>query len=125
MVGLVASLALGLVFLVAGGSKIAAGPSWPRQAVDLGVPRPFALALPWWELVVGATLAAQVAPLVGGIAALVTLVVFTVALVARLAQGQRPACACFGAWSASPIGWRHVARNAGFAALAIVVISSH
>ena len=87
MVGLFASLALGAVFLLAGGSKIAAGAAWPRQAAELGAPRP-------------------------------------VALVLRLAQGRRPPCACFGAWSATPIGWGHVARNAVFAAFAAVAIAA-
>ena len=122
MVGAVASLALGAVFLVAGGSKIAAGPAWPRQAAELGAPRPLALVLPWWELAVGAVLVVQLATRTVGVLALLSLLGFTAALVVRLAQGRHPACACFGAWSATPIGWRHVARNAGFVAIAVVVV---
>lgn len=122
MVGVVASLALGAVFLVAGGSKIAAGPLWPRQAAELGAPRSLALVLPWWELAVGGVLVVQFATRTVGVLALLSLLGFTAALVVRLAQGRRPTCACFGAWSATPIGWRHVVRNAAFVAIAVVVI---
>ena len=79
----VASILLGLAFLVAGGSKLAAGPSWPRQAEGLGAPSVVVPLLPWFELVLGAVL---------------------------------------GAWSATPLGWGHVARNAALAALGVVVL---
>jgi hypothetical protein len=123
VIGVAASLALGAVFLLAGGSKIASGRAWLTQAADLGAPRPVATALPWWELVVGGVLVAQIARPIAGAAALATLGAFTALLVVRLAQGRRPPCACFGAWSATPIGWRHVVRNAVFAALAVLVIA--
>jgi hypothetical protein len=50
------------------------------------------------------------------------LLAFTSLLILRLSQGRRPPCACFGAWSAKPIGWRDVARNTAFLALASLII---
>ena len=117
-VGLVASILLGMVFIVSGGSKIAAGPAWPEQAAGLGTPMMVVPALPWIEIVLGAILVMQLAPTVAAIAAIVVLVTFTGLIVRRLSQGRHPPCACFGAWSAKPLGIGHVARNAGFIALA-------
>ncbi len=118
-VGVVASILLGLVFLVSGGSKIAAGPAWPEQARALGAPMFVVPVLPWVEIVLGAILAMQLAPMVAAAAALVLLVGFTALIVRRLMQGRHPPCACFGSWSAKPLGAGHVARNAGFIVLAI------
>ena len=57
-----ASVALGLAFLVAGGSKLAAGDEWPAQARGLGAP-PLAIpTLPWIELGVGAALVFRLVP---------------------------------------------------------------
>jgi uncharacterized membrane protein YphA (DoxX/SURF4 family) len=113
-VGLVASILLGLVFLVSGASKLAAGPGWPEQARGLGAPSFVVPVLPWFEIVLGPTLAA--------VTALLVLVGFTVLILRRLAEGRRPPCACFGAWSTKPLGRGHVVRNLGFIALAVVAL---
>ena len=112
MIGTIASIVLGVVFLVAGGSKIAAGPDWPVQAVGLGAPRWVIPFVPWVEIVVGAALVVQVARRPAALAALSILLAFTTLLAIRLREGQRPPCACFGAWSAKPLGPGHLARNA-------------
>lgn len=122
--GLVASVALGLVFLVSGGSKIAAGPAWPQEAREMGAPTIVVPVLPWLEIVLGAVLAMQLAPLVAGVAALALLVVFTALIVRRLTEGRHPACACFGTWSRKPLGPGHVVRNVAFSVLAAVVVVS-
>jgi uncharacterized membrane protein YphA (DoxX/SURF4 family) len=118
--GVVAAVVLGAAFVLAGASKLAAGEQWPAQARDLGAPGPVIPLVPWVELVIGALLVVQFARTVTAVVALVVLVVFTGLLVLRLAQGRRPPCACFGAWSATPIGPRHVARNVVLMALAVV-----
>jgi uncharacterized membrane protein YphA (DoxX/SURF4 family) len=120
--GLVASVALGLVFLVSGGSKIAAGPAWPHEAREMGAPAIVVPVLPWLEIVLGAVLAMQLAPLVAGIAALSLLVAFTALIVRRLTQGRHPPCACFGSWSRKPLGRTHVFRNVAFSVLAVVAV---
>jgi len=118
VIGTIASIVLGIVFLVAGGSKIAAGPDWPVQAAGLGAPRWLIPFVPWVEIVVGAALVVQVARRPAALAALGILVVFTALLVVRLSEGKRPPCACFGAWSAKPLGPGHLARNAALIAVA-------
>jgi uncharacterized membrane protein YphA (DoxX/SURF4 family) len=119
-VAVVASVALGVSFLVAGGSKVAAGAAWPQQARDLGAPVWVVPVLPWIEIVLGAALVTQLGRTVAAIVAAALLAAFTGLIVVRLAQGRRPPCACFGAWSAKPLGPGHVVRNAVLFALAIV-----
>jgi uncharacterized membrane protein YphA (DoxX/SURF4 family) len=121
-VGLVASILLGLVFLMSGASKLAAGPGWPEQARGLGAPSFVVPVLPWFEIVLGAVLVMQLAPTLAAVAALLVLVGFTVLIVRRLAEGRHPPCACFGAWSTKPLGRGHVVRNLGFIGLAVVAL---
>lgn len=121
-VGLVASVLLGFVFLVSGGSKIAAGPAWPEQAAGLGAPSIVVPVLPWVEIVLGAILVMQVAPVAAAATALVVLAAFTALIIRRLAQGRHPPCACFGAWSAKPLGAGHVVRNAVFMVLGVLAL---
>jgi uncharacterized membrane protein YphA (DoxX/SURF4 family) len=120
--GLGASILLGLVFVVSGGSKVAAGPAWPQQARALGAPRSVVPVLPWLEIVLGAVLVVQLAPVVAAAMALVVLAAFTALIVRRLSEGEHPPCACFGAWSAKPLGPGHVVRNVVFMALAVVAL---
>lgn len=122
-VSAIAAVLLGIAFLVAGGSKLAAGPSWPEQARGLGAPGVVIPVLPWLEITLGAILVVQLAPVAAGAVALGALAAFTVLIVRRLALGEHPPCACFGAWSASPLGWGHVARNGALAVLAVVTIA--
>ena len=119
-VGTAASILLGAVFLMSGAAKVAAGPAWPAQARELGAPTAVVPLLPWFEIVLGAVLVVQVAPTVAAVVAFAVLVAFTVLIVRRLAQGHHPACACFGSWSATPLGRRHVVRNVGFMVLALL-----
>lgn len=119
-VGLLASIALGVAFLIAGGSKLAAGDQWPAQATDLGAPAFVVPTLPWIELAVGAALVFRVLPPWPAIAALALLVAFSVLIGVRLAEGKHPACACFGAWSAKPIGPMHLVRNGVLIVLALL-----
>jgi uncharacterized membrane protein YphA (DoxX/SURF4 family) len=122
--GLVASVVLGVVFLVSGGSKIAAGPAWPHEAREMGAPAFVVQVLPWLEIVLGSVLVMQLVPLVAGVAALSLLVAFTTLIVRRLSEGRHPPCACFGSWSSKPLGRRHVLRNVAFSLLAAMVIVS-
>ncbi|MEO6653706.1 MAG: MauE/DoxX family redox-associated membrane protein [Ilumatobacteraceae bacterium] len=121
-VGAVASVLLGIAFLVAGGSKLAAGPAWPQQAADLGAPTLVVPILPWFELATGAALVVQLGDPVPAITAIALLLAFSVLIALRLSQGRRPACACFGAWSAQPIGPTHLLRNAALIALGVLAI---
>ena len=121
-VSLIASIVLGLIFVVAGGSKIAAGPSWPVHVRELGAPSIAAPVLPWVELLVGAALIAQLFEPIAAWAAIALTVAFTALIGRRLSQGRRPVCACFGAWSAKPIGPGHLVRNAALLALGVLAL---
>lgn len=122
-IALVASIVLGVAFLVAGGSKLAAGDAWPAQARGLGAPAVAIPALPWIELVVGAALVFRILPPGPAVVALALLVAFTVLIAVRLRAGERPPCACFGAWSAEPIGPRHLMRNGALIVLALLSLA--
>ena len=118
----VASVLLGVTFLVAGGSKIAAGDQWPEQARGLGAPAFVVPVLPWFEIALGAVLVVQVSRVPAAVIALAVLATMTALIVRRLAQHEHPPCACFGAWSAKPLGWGHVVRNVLLMVLAVVAI---
>jgi uncharacterized membrane protein YphA (DoxX/SURF4 family) len=119
---LVASILLGAAFLLAGGSKLAAGPSWSAQARGLGAPPVSVRVVPWFELAVGAALVAQLAEPIPAVVAIIVLLMFTGLIVRRLAEGERPPCACFGAWSARPIGPGHLARNSALLVLGLLAL---
>ena len=119
---IVAAVVVGIVFLVAGGSKIAAGPEWSVQARGLGAPAIVIPAVPWVEILIGAVLVVQVARRPAAAAAVAVLVVFTVLIVGQLARGHRPPCACFGAWSAKPLGLGHVVRNTALICLGVLAL---
>ena len=121
MIPVVASVVLGCFMCAAGAAKVAMGARWPVEAATMGAPRPIVPVLPWIELVCGALLIAQWQRQVFSLIVGSMLVVFTVAIIVQLARGRRPSCACFGSWSARPLGWRHVARNAALLVLAVVV----
>ena len=120
MVGIVAAILLGAAFVLAGASKLAAGRTWQVQAAGLGAPSWSVGPLPWIELGLGAILISNLIRRPASIAALVLLVAFSVLLIARLREGRHPPCACFGAWSARPLGPGHLVRNGVLVVLAIV-----
>ena len=122
-VAVAASIVVGLAFLVAGGSKLAAGRSWPAQAAALGAPASLIPAVPWAELVIGASLVLQLGRPVAALAAIVLIVAFSGLIGLRLSQGRRPPCACFGAWSATPIGASHLLRNGVLLVLAVAALA--
>lgn len=122
IVGIIASILVGLAFVVAGASKLAAGASWPVSAKEMGAPAFTIPFVPWVELVVGATLVAQVAVPIPAIAALALLIAFTALIVIRLSGGDSPSCACFGSWSAEPVGRVHVFRNLVLMALTVLAM---
>jgi hypothetical protein len=122
--GVVAAILLGAAFVLAGASKLAAGRTWPGQGAGLGAPPWSIRPLPWIELGLGAILISNLVRRPAAIAALVLLVVFSGLLIARLREGRHPPCACFGAWSASPLGVGHLVRNGVLVALAVVAAAA-
>jgi uncharacterized membrane protein YphA (DoxX/SURF4 family) len=122
VVELIASIGLGAAFVWAGALKLVQGPSWSRQAADMGVGRSIALFVPYAEIVVGALLISQLLRPWPAVCALALLVSYTVLIVVRIRDGSRPPCACFGSRSMRPLGVYHVVRNVALLALAVVAI---
>ena len=122
MLGAIASVILGGVMCIAGGSKVAMGKRWPVEAQALGAPKAIAPIVPWIEIALGALLIVQTKPEVVGALSLALLVTFTMLIMRQLQKGHRPVCACFGSWSSKPLSGNHVARNVGFIALALIAI---
>ena len=123
-VGVVAAILLGAAFVLAGASKLAAGSAWPAQAAGLGAPTWSVAPLPWVELGLGAILVSNLVRRPAAIVALVLLLVFSSLVIARLREGRHPPCACFGAWSARPLGPGHLVRNGVLVVLAIVAAAA-
>ena len=116
---------VGIVFIFAGIQKLLAGIEWLVQAKQLRPPRianPFVPLVPYIELIVGGLLIAELQEKPVRIAAIILLGSFTALLIARLAAGERPPCACFSFRSTRPIGWSNVTRNAGLLALLVASI---
>lgn len=117
-----AAIVVGATFVVSGASKVAAGPSWRASARELGAPAWTAPPVPWVELATGALLIVGFAMPWPAVAAAVLLVAFSVLIAMRLRAGEHPPCACFGQWSASPIGARHLVRNCVLLLLTLVAV---
>ena len=122
VVGVVAGVVLGLVFVAAGVLKLIAGPDWLKQAADMDVSRPVAMTVPYVEIVVGVLLVAQLFKPWPAVLAAGMLVVFTAVIVRRIRDGSRPPCGCFGSKSKRPLGAYHLVRNLLFLALALVAV---
>jgi uncharacterized membrane protein YphA (DoxX/SURF4 family) len=119
VIGVVAAVLIGAVFLVSGVAKLARPALWSAQATELGTPRPIISVLPYVELVLGALLVAQVGRRAVASAGVAVFAAFTAMLLVRIRQGRRPPCACFGSLSTRPIGWLDVARNTCLIAIAL------
>lgn len=118
-----ARLVVGLALLAAAVAKIASGARWVDQASALGVTRSLAVALPWFELVVGAAVVSGLAEPWPVAVAVAVLTAFTLWIVVHLVRGQHPPCACFGVLSATPLSWWHVTRNVVLIALGVLAVS--
>ncbi len=123
MIGTVARIALGVLFLASGALKLS-DPSWPGAARAMGAPRWTVPLFGPVEIVLGAGLAAGVAKPWPAWLALALLAAFSAALawMLRLPRDERPACACFGRWSAKPVGAGSLLRNGLLEALAVLAL---
>ncbi len=118
-----ARILLGVLFLVSGASKLR-DVSWPGAARAMGAPAWLVPLVAPAEIAVGATLAAGALHPWPTWLALALLAAFSVALLAALRRpvNERPACACFGRWSAKPVGVGSLLRNAALAGLAVIAL---
>ena len=124
MIGTVARVALGVLFLASGALKLR-DPSWPDAARAMGAPRWSVRLIAPAEIVLGAGLAAGLAEPWPAWLALGLLFAFSaaLALVLRRPPEGRPACACFGRWSAKPVGAGSLLRNGVLAVLAVAALT--
>ncbi|OPC77002.1 hypothetical protein B4N89_41190 [Embleya scabrispora] len=109
---------LGLVLVASAGGKLRGGEAFRafvEATRELGAParraRSIAIAVVVGEIAAALSLAAPPNGFVGFALALPLLTAFTIAILGALRRGTNASCACFGA-SATPIGRRHVVRNA-------------
>lgn len=121
---LAARLLLAGMFAVAALTKLSDRGGVRRAVTAFGVPRAAAAfvgsALIASEFGVAALLLAE--PRTGAVAALLALAGFSAVVVVSLARGRAVECHCFGRLSSAPMGWRTLARNGCFAALAASVL---
>jgi uncharacterized membrane protein YphA (DoxX/SURF4 family) len=122
VVGAIAAVGLGAVFVIAGAAKIALGTAWPAQARAMDAPMPVATVVPGIELIVGAALITRLAMPLPALAAIALLVAFSVLIARQLVDGRHPPCACFGAWSHRPLSGNHLVRNAILLAVAVLAL---
>lgn len=120
MIAWLCAAVVGVVFALAGASKIMDWNSWFSSARSQGLWKVVALVLPGLELLLGALLVvAPSMPEVLGISTLL-LLIFTVYLGARVATKSTTPCACFGARVSRPPSWRDILRNVVLIALLFV-----
>ncbi len=112
---------MGVVFLASGASKVF-DRRWPAAAASFGLPAVGARVLPVVELVLGAGLVVGLGGRWTVVVALGLLAAFTGAVAGQLARGRRPVCACFGAWSARPVGAATLVRNVAVAAIGVLAL---
>lgn len=118
--GIIAGTVIGVIFVAAGSSKLSSVEQWRVSARDMGVPSSLGGLVPWVEIVLGGLVIARIGLPWSAWAVVVVLIGFTVVILRHLLRGYRPGCACFGERSATPLGARHVARNATFIAIGVL-----
>ena len=124
LAGDVARVVLGVAMLTAGVAKIAQGRAWAAQAVANRIPVLVARGVPWLELATGAAVVSGAGSPWPTVVGIVLIVAFTAWIVAQLAAGRHPPCACFGALSATPLRWWHAARNVALIAIGVIAIAA-
>lgn len=122
-----ARLVLFAVFAVAGVAKALDRAGTRRSLAGFHVPErmagPVAWLLPAVEIAAATGLLVTPATRAAAAAVLALLAAFSVALGRALARGERPDCHCFGQVHAAPISRLTLVRNAGLAALAVLVVA--
>jgi uncharacterized membrane protein YphA (DoxX/SURF4 family) len=119
-------VALGAIFIVAGGAKIGQAAYFAAQIAGFRlVPQvviaPIALALPFLEVLLGVYLVIGLFTRWAAWIAAVLLLIFDAAIASAVVRGMTIDCGCFGPSDATMTTWGEVARDAIFVVLAVVV----
>ena len=123
---LVLRIAVGIVFIWAGGAKIGHADVFAAQIAAFGiVPHvlvaPMALLLPFFEILLGGYLIVGLLTRAAAIVAVVQLTIFAVAIGSAVMRGLSLSCGCFGPRDATVTSWPEVGRDLLFAAVAAFV----
>ncbi len=122
---LIARVGLAAIFAGAAVAKLADRSGTRKTLTEFGLPArlaaPGQVALPAVELAIAALLLPAATARWGGLAAAVTLLVFSAAIARSLARGEEPDCNCFGTLHSAPIGRGSLLRNLALAAVAGVI----
>jgi peroxiredoxin len=122
----VSRLLIGVVFGLSAWGKLADRPTARKAVAEFGVPARLVTAIGWALPLTEAAVAIAVLPpwtaaWSAGVA-LLLLAVFTAAVARLLARGERPACSCFGAMSATPVSRWTIARNSVLMVIAALTV---
>jgi uncharacterized membrane protein YphA (DoxX/SURF4 family) len=126
VVVLILRIALGAIFIVAGGSKIGHAAYFAAQIAGFRIlPQvviaPIALALPYLEVLLGAYLVIGLFTRQAAWIAALLLLIFDAAIASAVVRGMAIDCGCFGPSDATLTTWGEVGRDAIFVVLAVVV----
>ncbi|OAI38742.1 hypothetical protein AYO39_00765 [Actinobacteria bacterium SCGC AG-212-D09] len=121
-------MALAGIFLVAATTKLSDMRGFRAALEGFGVKGAWvtvgAVVIPAAELVAAGLAIPAATARAGAALAIVLLVIFGVAIVLALRRGAAPECHCFGQLHSRPAGGETLARNALFAALAVIVVAA-
>lgn len=124
---LLARIIIGLVFGLAGVTKVRDLKRSRTAMVDFGVPAflaaPFGVSLPFLEIAIACLVIPASTAHLGAWAALSLLIMFVLGIGINLARGKRPDCHCFGQLHSAPVGPSTLVRNSALACLAGLILS--
>jgi len=123
---LVVRVVLGLIFVVAGVSKVGHAAEFAQQIAAFRllpqpVIAPMALLLPFLEILLGGYLVIALFTRVSAWIAAALLLVFDAAIASAVVRGMTLNCGCFGTNDTTVTTWAEVARDAIFVLLAVLV----
>jgi uncharacterized membrane protein YphA (DoxX/SURF4 family) len=123
---LVLRVALGGVFLAAGGLKVGHADVFASeiagfQLLPHPLIAPLALLLPFLELMIGVYLLIGLFTRFAAWVAALEMVVFAAAIASAVLRGISTACGCFGPSDHATTSWPEVGRDLGFAVIAVII----
>ncbi len=123
---LVLRVALGCVFLAAGGLKVGHADVFASeiagfQLLPHAFIAPLALLLPFLELMVGAYLVIGLFTRFAAWFAALEMAVFAAAIASAVMRGISTSCGCFGPSDHATTSWPEVGRDAALTAIAIII----
>jgi putative oxidoreductase len=123
---LVLRVAIGLVFVLAGASKIGHAPEFAAQIAGFrllpqAVIAPLALGLPFLEVLLGGYLVVGLFTRASAWTAALLLALFDGAIASAVVRGMSVSCGCFGPGDKTVTTWAEVARDAVLVVIAVVV----